>query len=64
MSMSTSHATQPKGALKVGTSLTGQTGELYYIDRVLQHRTEPDLSCVYQAMYVSYTSPGLDALDC
>ncbi|EZF39065.1 serine/threonine protein kinase [Trichophyton rubrum D6] len=49
MSMSTSHATQSKGVLKVGTRLVSQTGALYYIDRVLQRRTEPDLSCVYLA---------------
>ncbi|EGE08041.1 CMGC/CDK protein kinase [Trichophyton equinum CBS 127.97] len=49
MNMSTSHATQSKGALKVGTNLVGQTGILYCIDQVLQHRTEPHLSCVYLA---------------
>lgn len=64
MSMSTSHATQSKGVLKVGTRLVSQTGALYYIDRVLQRRTEPDLSCVYLATYVSYGSPEFYALDC
>ncbi|KAM5504027.1 hypothetical protein McanMca71_003656 [Microsporum canis] len=40
---------EPKEALKVGTNLVSQPGTQYCINRILQHRTEPTLSCVYLA---------------
>lgn len=35
--------------LEPGTKLVGQSGLLYQIDRMLQHRTDPEFSCVYLA---------------
>lgn len=44
---------EPEEALKLGTKLVGQTGTQYQIDRILQHTTEPVLSCVYLATYIT-----------
>ncbi|KAF3483973.1 uncharacterized protein GIQ15_03297 [Arthroderma uncinatum] len=40
---------EPTEALSMGTDLVSQSGTHYRIDRILQHKTEPTLSCVYLA---------------
>jgi hypothetical protein len=37
-------------SLVLGTKLIGKSGMQYRIDRMLQHRTDPVLACVYLAM--------------
>lgn len=40
---------EPSEPLKLGAKLLGLSGTQYQIAQMLQHRTEPVLSCVYLA---------------
>ena len=50
--------------LQSGTKLVGQSGMQYQIDRMLQHRTDPILACVYLAVYVRFEIQQLILLIC
>jgi hypothetical protein len=47
---------EPSEPLKLGAKLIGLSGRQYQIAQILQHRTEPLLSCVYLATYAFHPS--------
>ena len=57
-------STKEPEPLQRGTKLVGQSGMQYQIDRMLQHRTDPILACVYLAVYVRFEIQQLILLIC